>query len=140
MQTDHESGPRTQIFEDMILNHFIVSISFIYTNHTKQKKSLYESHIDIDVKKFKLWGNFKNAIFIIKKIKYFKQKHIWNQNEVFFHMKSSDSTIKNKFQNLQVEWRISSFPQYFGIFAYFDLQVNIHQGSRGDNHKFDIFI
>ena len=24
MQTDHESGPRTQIFEDMILNHFIV--------------------------------------------------------------------------------------------------------------------
>ena len=99
MQTDHESGPRTQIFEDMILNYFIVSISFIYTNHTKWK-SCHESHIDIDVEKFKLWGNFKNAIFIIKKIKYFKQKHIWNQNEVFFHMKSSDSTIKNKFQNL----------------------------------------
>ena len=51
MQTDHESGPRTQIFEDMILNHFIVSISFIYTNHTKWKN---ESHIDIDVEKFKL--------------------------------------------------------------------------------------
>ena len=37
MQIDHESGPRTQIFEDMILNHFIVSISFIYMNHTKWK-------------------------------------------------------------------------------------------------------
>ena len=99
MQTDHESGPRTHIFEDMILNHLIVSISFIYTNYTKWK-SCYKSHIEFDVEKFKLWGNFKNAFFIIKKIKYFKQKHIWNQNEVFFHMKSSDSTIKNKFQNL----------------------------------------
>ena len=65
MQTDHESGPRTQIFEDMILNHFIVSISFIY-HHTKWKSS-YESHIAVDVEKFKLWGNFKNAIFIMKK-------------------------------------------------------------------------
>ena len=52
MQTDHESGPRTQIFEDMILNHFIVSISFIYTNHTKWK-SCDESYIDVDVEKLK---------------------------------------------------------------------------------------
>ena len=70
MQTDHESGPRTQIFEDMILNHFIVSISFMYTNNTKWK-SCHESHTDVDVKKFKLGGNFKNAIFIIKKNKVF---------------------------------------------------------------------
>ena len=70
MQTDHESGPRTQIFEDMILNHFIVSISFIYTNHTKWK-SCHESYIDVDVKKLKLWGNFKMAIFIIKNNKVF---------------------------------------------------------------------
>ena len=55
MQTDHESGPRTQIFEDMILNYFIVSISFIYTNHTKWK-SCHESYIDVDVEKLKLWG------------------------------------------------------------------------------------
>ena len=77
-----------------IIQNYIFS-----SNHTKWK-SCNKYHIDVDVKKFKLWGNFKNAIFIIKKIKYFKQKHIWNQNEVFFHMKSSDSTIKNKFQNL----------------------------------------
>ena len=70
MQTDHESGPRTQIFEDMILNYFIVSISFIYTNNTKWK-SCHKSHIDIDVEKFKLWENFKNAIFIIKNNKVF---------------------------------------------------------------------
>ena len=70
MQTDHESGPRTQIFEDMILNYFIVSISFIYTNHTKWK-SCHESYNDVDVEKLKLWGNFKNAIFIIKNNKVF---------------------------------------------------------------------
>ena len=50
--------------------YLIVSISFIYTNHTKWK-SCYESHIDVDVEKFKLWGNFKNAIFMIKKNKVF---------------------------------------------------------------------
>ena len=68
--TDHESGPMTQIFEDMIFYYFIVSISFIYTNHTKWK-SCHESHIDIDVEKFKLWGNFKNVIFMIKNNKVF---------------------------------------------------------------------
>ena len=70
MQTDHESGTRTKIFEDMILNYFIVSISFIYTNHTKWK-SCHESYIDVDVEKLKLWGNFKKAIFIIKNNKVF---------------------------------------------------------------------
>ena len=48
----------------MILNYFIVSISFIYTNHTKWK-SCYESHIGVDVEKFMLWGKLKNAIFIM---------------------------------------------------------------------------
>ena len=50
MQTDHESGPRTQIFEDMILNHFIVSISFIiYLHESYQMEKLLQSHIDVDV-------------------------------------------------------------------------------------------
>ena len=50
MQTDHESGPRTQIFEDMILNHLIVSISFIiYLHESYQMEKLLQSHIDVDV-------------------------------------------------------------------------------------------
>ena len=43
---------------------------FTRSNQTKWK-SCYESHIDVDVKKFKLWGYFKNAIFIMKKNKVF---------------------------------------------------------------------